>query len=78
MIEIHPCPFCGYDDIEIDEVDTGRFAVCCPECQCIGPINDKDTDGAIAQWNARKSRLDVPIRFTPDPALKAYQESRHD
>ena len=38
MTTIHTCPFCGHEDVEIDEVDLGRFAVTCPECECIGPI----------------------------------------
>ena len=33
------CPFCGFDDVQLDEVDMGCFAVCCPECECIGPVS---------------------------------------
>lgn len=33
MIQVSPCPFCGHDDVEIDEVSISEFAVDCPECQ---------------------------------------------
>lgn len=49
-IVIHDCPFCGYSDIEIDEVELGTFAICCPECQAIGPHGAQVMD-AITAWN---------------------------
>mgnify|MGYP000852741110 FL=1 len=30
MTTINPCPFCGHDDVEIDEVRPGEYAVDCP------------------------------------------------
>lgn len=51
MIDILPCPFCGHDDVEICEVEPGRIAIDCPECQCIGPFADALEDAA-ALWNA--------------------------
>ena len=50
MNEVKPCPFCGHDDVYIDEVDVMRFAVSCPECECVGPIRDAVED-AIEGWN---------------------------
>ena len=50
-ITVSNCPFCNYDDVEIEEVDLGCYAVCCPECECIGPINHDSTEKAIEQWN---------------------------
>lgn len=48
-----PCPFCGHEDVEIDEVTTQEFAVDCPECRCIGPIRDTVME-AISFWNDRR------------------------
>lgn len=53
---ILPCPFCGYDDVEIDEIDMGIIAICCPDCQTIGPHQDgtHTVEQAISKWNLRK------------------------
>ena len=50
-ITIHPCPFCDHDDVELDEIDAHCFAVCCPECECIGPVSRESIEEAIAAWN---------------------------
>lgn len=49
-ITINPCPFCGYHDVEICEVEPGRIAIDCPDCECIGPFADT-AEGAAALWN---------------------------
>jgi len=53
---IDPCPFCGHDDIEVDEIEIGIIAICCPECMCIGPHQDgsQSVELAIEKWNRRK------------------------
>jgi len=53
---IDPCPFCGYADIEIDEIEIGIIAICCPECMAIGPHQDgsQSVELAIQKWNQRK------------------------
>ena len=55
MTTITPCPFCGHDDVEIDEVAIGEFAVDCPECRAIGPIFPAVMD-AIRAWNGSIDR----------------------
>lgn len=50
MTTINPCPFCGIEDVEIDEVRPGEYAVDCPECECIGPIKPEVME-AISAWN---------------------------
>ena len=45
------CPFCGYDDVQIDEVDISQFAVTCPDCMATGPLRN-DVMLSIADWNA--------------------------
>jgi len=53
---IDPCPFCGHDDVEVDEIEMGIIAICCPECMCIGPHQDgtQSVEMAIEKWNRRK------------------------
>ena len=53
---IDPCPFCGHDDVEVDEIEIGIIAICCPECLTIGPHQDEaqSVEVAIEKWNRRK------------------------
>jgi len=53
---INPCPFCGHDDVEVDEIEIGIIAICCPECLAIGPHQDgaQSVELAIEKWNRRK------------------------
>lgn len=62
---VMPCPFCGHDDVELDEVDVGCFAVCCPECEAIGPVSRESIEAAIALWNAphdKSLKMDRRVR----------------
>lgn len=52
-ITVNPCPFCGHDDVQMDEVDLECYAVVCPECEAMGPINRESIEAAIEQWNNR-------------------------
>ena len=56
-IVILPCPFCGNDDVVVDEVKPNVIAITCEECQVIGPHAnlDQSLEIAIARWNERKS-----------------------
>ena len=56
-IVILPCPFCGNDDVVVDEVKPNVIAITCDECQMIGPHADLDQslEIAIQRWNERKS-----------------------
>jgi Lar family restriction alleviation protein len=53
---IDHCPFCGHDDVEVDEIEIGIIAICCPECLTIGPHQDgaQSVELAIEKWNRRK------------------------
>lgn len=51
MSMINPCPFCSHDDVQVAEPATGRYAIDCPECECVGPIKDDALD-AIRAWNS--------------------------
>ena len=56
-VELFPkgpgCPFCGDDDPQIDEVDTGVFAVVCQTCLCVGPVSDVSPHDAAELWATR-------------------------
>ena len=54
QIKIKACPFCGWHDAEIDEINMGCFAVVCPDCEAIGPVSRISLEDAIGEWNKRK------------------------
>lgn len=64
MTTIHPCPFCGHDDVEIGEVYPNSFSVVCPECECNGPIFPQVMD-AIRAWNGSIDRTQPADNVTP-------------
>ena len=65
-INIKHCPFCDHADVEVNEIEPGRFAIDCPECECIGPFAD-DLDTAIRLWN-------VPLRASDKRRLSLMTE----
>ena len=72
MTTIHPCPFCGHDDVEISDVYPNSFSVVCPECECNGPIFPQVMD-AIRAWNGSVDRTPpagnvIPFDFTLEAA----------
>ena len=52
MTTIAPCPFCGFNDVEIGDGAPGEFSVGCPECRSTGPIMGSMME-AINLWNVR-------------------------
>lgn len=51
-LNLSPCPFCGAEAQENDELARGDFAVECVECGCGTRLHDDPRD-AIAAWNRR-------------------------
>ncbi len=71
---ILPCPFCEFVDVEICEVEPGRIAIDCPECECIGPFADS-VEGAAAMWNKPtvERRADQRRMATVTELLQRYE-----
>jgi hypothetical protein len=47
-----PCPFCGCDPPELEEVEIRTWAVCCPSCHAVGPHDAaQDELAALRRWN---------------------------
>jgi len=61
-LTVNPCPFCGHDDVEIDEVSIAEYAVDCPECSAIGPITGTVME-SITRWNAASKFNPLPGAF---------------
>ena len=52
-MDLKNCPFCRPgDDLEVDDITTEAFAVCCSNCGAIGP-HALTKEDAIACWNSR-------------------------
>ena len=50
-----PCPFCGFDDPQIEEVElSNTYAVLCPECEAMGPFSRVSPQDAVLAWNTRQ------------------------
>ena len=53
--KLKPCPFCGYEKIEIeknDDIGTGLFMAICPRCSAKSAI--LETPKRVAEaWNRR-------------------------
>jgi len=72
---VHACPFCGFDDVMIEEVAIREFTVECPECRCMGPIK-AEVMAAIDAWNAAPRPAAAPSMFDPTPAT--FGRGTHD
>lgn len=49
-----PCPFCGCDSLEVQELDLRAWALTCPCCHAIGPMDAGQSPlRALERWNGR-------------------------
>ena len=37
MSLLHPCPYCGSEQVSVEETDIGGFVAACPCCGMSGP-----------------------------------------
>lgn len=53
MSELKPCPFCGSENVMIDDLfDNGTHTVFCGDCQSKSP-NCCEYNDAVESWNTR-------------------------
>ena len=56
MSELKPCPFCGSENVMIDDIlDNGTNTVFCGDCQSKSS-NFCEYDAAAEQWNTRATQ----------------------
>lgn len=65
--EADPCPFCGKDDLYIDDLEneTRKWRVICRRCGARGPAAKENRKEAVYLWNDRKQippTLKIPRR----------------
>lgn len=64
-----PCAYCGDPDMAIDEIEPGKFALCCNTCGAIGPYAS-DAHEAIRRC---KDRAIVAADGVPQPPQWALE-----
>lgn len=60
-IKLKPCPFCGSDDVVLDETYTSGY-VRCRVCGAEGGLRDSH-DEAAAAWNSRTDAKGLVVRL---------------
>lgn len=54
MIKLKPCPFCGSEMIQVEELSIpGLWCATCLICTCVGPGTNRTPDQAARAWNKR-------------------------
>ena len=62
MEELKPCPFCGSDDVVVEETDTSGY-VRCRGCGAEGGLRYSH-DEAAAAWNSRADAKKLVARLS--------------
>ena len=58
-VEGKPCPFCGSEDLELDNlVDADDFYVSCRKCQ-VQQIANYTKEEAVRRWNTRSLETEM-------------------
>ena len=52
MTALKRCPFCGSEEICVDEIGRGYLWLTCEHCDCSGPVGTNPKE-ARALWNRR-------------------------
>ena len=56
---LRECPFCEDDvNVYLEEEKDGKHCVCCPLCECIGPLAGTPEE-AEELWNTRAGDDDI-------------------
>jgi Lar family restriction alleviation protein len=75
--ELLPCPFCGSEDLSLDNlIDDDDFGVECNSCQ-IQQIANYTRDEAVRRWNVRpKAPNPTPVSVGGEDAISLVQQER--
>ena len=53
---LHPCPYCGSQEVSVEETDIGGYVVACPCCGMCGP--EAPYRGvAVRRWQVLCSKM---------------------
>lgn len=56
MSLMHPCPYCGSDEVSVEETEIGGYVAACPCCGMAGPEAPYATV-AVRRWNVLCSKM---------------------
>ena len=55
-MNLHPCPYCGSQEVSVEETDIGGYVVACPCCGMCGP--EAPYRGvAVRRWQVLCSKM---------------------
>ena len=55
-MSLHPCPYCGSQEVSVEETDIGGYVVACPCCGMCGP--EAPYRGvAVRRWQVLCSKM---------------------
>jgi Lar family restriction alleviation protein len=66
MEKLKPCPFCGFEDIEVDRGEFSSHATCI-KCEAQGPL-EESVAKAIEAWNKAYRPDPPPDDWRPEEA----------
>lgn len=55
-MSLHPCPYCGSQEVSVEETDIGGYVVACPCCGMCGP-EAPFVGIAHRRWNALCAKM---------------------
>ena len=80
-MNLKPCPFCGSQNIDVFETDSGiggmhgKYNVMCCNCYYVATCDVKTKREAARLWNKRK--IGVPRMFQSQANLRVVPDALH-
>lgn len=77
MSLMHPCPYCGSDEVSVEETDIGGYVVACPCCGMCGP--EAPYRGiAVRRWQALCSKMCRNCKYHLLMVVKDLRRKLHE
>ena len=73
--ELKPCPFCGSDEISLDDQEFPQHVIC-DNCSCYGPEGHELID-VVEKWNAATRNSYASILFDGDKEVGQMSDLAH-